>query len=67
MMLDWDQAFQNFALKENRGNLPSIASRLPAFSESRSTRFGAGGQQARKHNADVFDRARAPMGGDVRG
>jgi len=68
MMLDWDQAFQNFALKENRLNLPSGASRLPAFSaESRSARFGAGGQQARKHNADVFERARAPIEGGARG
>lgn len=61
-MINWDAAFQNFALKENKSGLPSNSSRLPAFSPaagSRAARFGAAGQQTRQHNDSVFDRAGA--------
>jgi hypothetical protein len=67
LMLDWDQAFQNFALKENRNGLPSNASRLPLmqFSPgSRAARFGTAGTQAREHNTGVFDRAAGRMRGE---
>lgn len=64
MMLDWDQAFQNYALKENRSGLPSNASRLPPFAAapgSRAARFGNAGQVAREHNESVFDRVQGRM------
>lgn len=67
LMLDWDQAFQNFALKENRNGLPSAAARVPPFSAapgSRAARFGNAGQQAREHNEGVFDRAANRMSGE---
>lgn len=67
LMMDWDQAFQNFALKENRNGLPSYKSKLPPFQVapgSRAARFGEAGQQAREHNNSVFDRAASRMSGE---
>jgi len=70
LMMDWDQAFQNFALKESRFGLPSNAARVPSFQAiagSRAARFGAAGQQAREHNDSVFDRAAGRVSGEGSG
>lgn len=62
MRVRWDEAFRNFALRENRMNLPSRRMRpSPAFpaAGSRAARFGAAGFTSQAHNNSVLAGAAA--------
>jgi hypothetical protein len=69
-MLDWDQAFQNFCLKENRRNLPSNMTRSLVTAgaiPSRMARYGAAGVAAGMHNQDVMAAAHRRREESMRG
>ncbi|CAN0083554.1 unnamed protein product [Phaeothamnion confervicola] len=60
MRLNWDDSFRNYALKENRLNLPSRRLRMPPVSGAgggRAARFGAAGVASQAHNASVLSGA----------
>lgn len=59
MMADFDLAFKNFALREDRTRLPSALVATPAFGAgSRSSRFGSAGSSSLAHNESVFSASR---------
>ena len=58
LMLNWDAAFRNFALKEDRRNLPSFVRKTPNYgAPSRASRYGSAGASASAHNTSVINSA----------